>query len=131
MNIENPTSKRYSTAFKLKVIEEVQAGKSIEEVRRIYDIGGHATVQRWLKKFGKGNFTRKQERPMPAKERSKIKQLQQEIELLEATVAKLTVEKVCLESLIEAVEKYYKIDIKKNFGQVVLKEQKKKFQKPL
>ena len=50
---EVPVITTYSTAFRLKVITEIEKGKlSIEGARKLYGIGGSATIQKWLKKYG-------------------------------------------------------------------------------
>ena len=47
---------RYSSSFKHKVISEIESGQlTIEGARKIYDIPGKYTVQRWLKKYGKNH----------------------------------------------------------------------------
>lgn len=47
----------YSTAFKLKVISEIESGQlSIEQARKIYNIGGSSTITKWIKKFGKNHL---------------------------------------------------------------------------
>ncbi len=40
---------RYSSAFKLKVVSEIESGKyTLAEACRVYDIKGHETVQNWI-----------------------------------------------------------------------------------
>ena len=57
---EVPVITTYSTAFRLKVITEIEKGKlSIEGARKLYGIGGSATIQKWLKKYGKGELISK------------------------------------------------------------------------
>lgn len=52
-----PIIKEYSTAFKMKVVSEIEQGKfSIDQARKIYDIGGGETIQKWMKKLGKENI---------------------------------------------------------------------------
>lgn len=52
----NGTIKRYSMAFKQKVIREIESGElSIGDAPRLYDITGNDTVQNWLRKLGKSN----------------------------------------------------------------------------
>ena len=54
------TIKRYSTCFKLQVVEEIEKnGLSIEECRLKYDISGANTIQTWLLKFGKQHLLNK------------------------------------------------------------------------
>jgi len=45
-------SKRYSTAFKRKVIDGIESGNySYARARRVYHITGTATIQLWLRKY--------------------------------------------------------------------------------
>jgi hypothetical protein len=46
---------RYSEAFKMTVVSEIEVGKwhSMLEAREGYGIGSKATVQRWVRKYGK------------------------------------------------------------------------------
>jgi transposase-like protein len=47
---------RYSEAFKLEVVRELeQECKTFEEVRRKYGIRGCATVQSWVRRYGNGS----------------------------------------------------------------------------
>ncbi len=51
---------RYSDAFKLKVVQDIEKGKlTISEARRLYEINGTNTVYRWLRKYGKKRFNSK------------------------------------------------------------------------
>ena len=44
---------RYSQAFKMQCVREVEAGKSCAyEVQRKYKIKGSATVMRWVRRLG-------------------------------------------------------------------------------
>ncbi|MGI6197675.1 MAG: transposase, partial [Candidatus Cloacimonadaceae bacterium] len=45
---------RYSEAFKLKVVEEIERGHlTITKAMRLYDIKGSATIYNWIRKYGK------------------------------------------------------------------------------
>jgi len=46
---------RYSEAFKLQVVNELETGvlESVAEARRRYGIPGSETVVKWLKKYGR------------------------------------------------------------------------------
>lgn len=51
---------RYSIAFKQKIINEVESGKyTIAECKKIYGIPGSATIQDWIKKYGKNYLLNK------------------------------------------------------------------------
>ena len=108
---------RYSTAFKLKVIAEIESGKhTIAEVRRIYDIGGTSTVQNWIQKYGKNDLLNKVVRIQMKDEKDKIKELQNKIKVLERALSQSQVDKLCWQSLVEVIDEKYGIDAKKNFG---------------
>jgi transposase len=48
---------RYSQAFKMQVVREVESGKSCAwEVQRKYNIGGTNTVMRWVRQYGSGKY---------------------------------------------------------------------------
>ena len=114
---------RYSTAFKQKVVSEIETGKfSIAKARKIYDIGGGSTIHTWIKKFGKNNLLAKVVRVEMKNERDKLKQQEQQIQQLESALAQSHLKNICLESMIECVEEHYQIDVKKNFGTQVQQE---------
>ena len=52
---------RYSEAFKMQLIQELESGKldSIEHARRSYGITGTTTIQKWLKKYGRNDLRAK------------------------------------------------------------------------
>ena len=58
------TTIRYSEAFKLQVISELENGKwaNYEQARRAYCINGTYTIQRWQKKYGRNDLIRRQVR---------------------------------------------------------------------
>ena len=45
--------KRYSMAFKKQVVQEYEAGASIEGLRRKYGISGKQTVRNWINQYGR------------------------------------------------------------------------------
>ena len=49
---------RYSEAFKIEVIKELESGKfsSISEASRHYEIPGGNTLKDWLKKYGRNHL---------------------------------------------------------------------------
>jgi transposase-like protein len=109
--------KRYSLAFKQKVVSEIESGKfSLSQVRRIYDIGGGGTVYNWLRKLGKGHLIDKIIRIEMKDEKDKLKELQQKNQQLESALAQTQLKLLMAEAMIESVEAHYKIDVKKTFG---------------
>ena len=114
---------RYSSAFKLKVVTEIESGKfTIGEARRIYDINGHETIQKWINKLGKTHLLNKVVRIQMKDEKDKIKELENQIKVLECALAKNQVDNLCWQSLVEVIDEKYHIDSKKNFGSKLPKE---------
>lgn len=108
---------RYSTAFKLKIISEIESGKyQIDQARRIYDIKGNSTIQEWLIKYGKSHLTPQIIRVQMKKEPDKVKELQNKIKQLERALAQAQVDNICWQSLVETIDEKFDIDSKKNFG---------------
>lgn len=106
---------RYSEAFKLKVVKELEEGKfkSIQEARELYGIFGGNTVQLWLKKYGKNNLLGKVVIVQTANEKSEIKKLQAQNKQLEKALARSYIELrieqeyvkiICEKAKIENVE---------------------------
>lgn len=80
---------RYSEAFKLQVVDELERGKhgSIEAARRAYGIGGAATIPKWIRKYGREDLLPKIVRIETLKERDELKDARKRIRELEAAVA--------------------------------------------
>ena len=108
---------RYSDCFKEKVVQEISAGSTISEVCRRYDIKSLSTVQKWLKKYGRPELLNTIIRVKMKTEDDKIKQLESENKRLKIALADATLAKDVLEVLIEEVDAHYQTDVKKNFGQ--------------
>jgi transposase-like protein len=108
--------KRYSLAFKQKVVAEIEAGKfSVSQARRIYDISFPA-LYRWLRKLGKGHLIAKVVRIEMKDEKDKLKELQHQNQKLESALAQAHLRLLMYECLVESVEAHYQIDVKKTFG---------------
>lgn len=114
---ETRVQKRYSLAFKQKVVSEIESGKfRLSQVRKIYDIGGGGTIYQWLRKLGKGHLIEKIVRIEMKNEKDKLKELQQKNHQLESALAQTQLKLLMSEALLESVEAHYKIDVKKTFG---------------
>ena len=77
----------YSEAFKIEVVRKLEKeGLTFHEVRRRYGIGGCATVQRWVCKYGNGTRGKviRVEKP---EEINELKRLQQKLRRLESALA--------------------------------------------
>lgn len=117
MTTNQPKTKvRYSISFKQMVVKEIEGGSNFEFTRMKYGIAGKATIQRWVKYFGKDHLLNKIIRIETMTERDRLKELEEENKKLKLALADAFLAKTCLEGVIEMANKEYKIDLKKNFG---------------
>ena len=107
---------RYSIGFKQMVVQEIEKGHSFDEVRKKFDISGTATIQAWVKKFGKNHLLNKIVRIETMKDKDRVKQLEEENKRLKVKLAETYMARDCLEGLIKMANEEYKTDLKKNFG---------------
>jgi transposase-like protein len=113
---------RYSQAFKRKVVEEIESGKyRIGEVRRIYDIRGAETVNRWLEQLGRGHLLNKVIRVEMKDEKDKLKELERQKRELESALAQAHLKILSLETMIDIAEDQLGIKIKKKSDKPVSK----------
>jgi transposase len=113
---------RYSISFKQQVVKEIESGLGIEAARRRYQIKGGATIQNWIKKFGKNHLLNKIVRVEMKGEQDRVKQLEAEVRKLKIALADATLAKDALEALVEVVNEHYRTDVKKNLGSQPFKE---------
>ena len=107
---------RYSNSFKLMVVQEIESGSSLADVKTKYGITGGSTVQGWVRHFGKHHLLNKVVRIETMNEKNKLKQLEAENRRLKLKLAETYMAKDCLEELIKVANEEYKTDLKKNFG---------------
>lgn len=114
---------RYSLAFQQKVVREIESGElSIEDARRLYDIRGCETIQKWIRKFGKNHLLSKVVRIEMKDEKDRVKELEKRIRQLESALADEHIKNAVLESLVDIARDKYGIDLKKKSGQAPSKE---------
>lgn len=112
IKITFPRSKFYSEAFKRQVVGEYErGGVRKNDLKSKYQIGGHCSVLRWCRKYGRLYYPPKgkQGRPMKDPQKRKIKELEQE--LTEAKEKLLVYEK-----LIEITNRELGEDVRKNIA---------------
>ena len=110
--------KEYSLAFKLKVIEEVESGQiGMEAARRKYEILGHSTILKWLRKHGRLEWNKgiNMKELTPQK---RIKQLEKELQRLRS-------DKEILEIALDVAKEDLGIDIRKKYLTKLSEEQNK------
>lgn len=118
--------KRYSISFKQKVVSEIEEeGLSISDARRRYNIGGEATVQSWIKKFGKTHLLNTVVRIEMKGEKDRIKELEEEVKKLKIALADTVLARDVYKTTLEVTDEHYKTDLKKNSEKQLSKKQKK------
>lgn len=113
---QQKTTIRYSISFKQMVVKEVEQGINMEALRRKYDIRGGATIQQWIKLYGKHHLLNKIIKVETMDERDRLKQLEADNKKLKMALADSYMAKDCLEGVIRMANEEYKTDLKKNFG---------------
>lgn len=110
---------RYSESFKLQVIREIEDGthSCCRHAAQAYGISGSATVQSWLKKYGKEHLKRKLIRVETSKDRSEYERMKKRIRELESALGDATLDLrverayldiACRRAGIEDVEEFKK-----------------------
>jgi len=111
---------RYSEAFKRDIIEQIERNDlTPAEAVRKYGIGHCSTINYWMKRYGKRHLVKSIVRiamPQEPKDQELIKQLKAEKQQLESALAQSQLKVIAMESLIEAAEEEFQIDIKKKSG---------------
>lgn len=108
----------YSESFKMDVVRELEEGEmSFEAMRRKYGIRGGSTVQKWARKYGKGDLGKviRVEKPNEVNERVQMKRRIQTLEkaladahidlAIERAFVKVTCEKAGIEDVAEFKKK--------------------------
>ncbi len=80
---------RYSEAFKLQVVRELERGRfeSAEAARRAYGVNGHHTVSEWVRRFGKDHLLGRVIRVMKPDEQAEVRALRKRVRELERALA--------------------------------------------
>ena len=80
---------RYSEAFKLQVLRELEEGRfgTCTQAAKAYGIRGNGTVERWAGKYGKNHLLGKVIRVETPKEVSEVKELRKRVRDLEKALA--------------------------------------------
>jgi transposase-like protein len=125
-NYEQRVIKRYSSAFKLKVVNEIESGKlSISQAMEIYDIVGGSTISKWIKNLGKSHLLSKIVRIEMKDEKDKVKELKERVRQLEKLLANKDLDNLMNEAFLELMAEDNEIDLEE-FKKKVDKERLKK-----
>ena len=114
--MEKIAIRRYSEAFKKQVVREYEAGATGCRLREKYGIRGRSTVNTWVKKYGREGSRYKLMVIQKPEEQERVKELEKRVKELERALAQVVVDKLMLESLVEAIEAEEGIAVKKNIG---------------
>ena len=102
---------RYSEAFKQQVIEEVESGRlTVSQARRKYGIKADSTIPYWIKRRGKLDLLPKIVRVEKPNERSRIKELEEQVRRLKEALADSHVRELITETQFEIVCKQQGLD---------------------
>lgn len=111
---ERGIARRYSEAFKLQVVRELESGKlaNIADANRSYGIPGGETVRGWLRKYGKEHLLPRMIRVETPNEKDRLRELKKENERLKKTLAETHMKAVLYESWLEvACEEFGVTDV--------------------
>jgi len=102
---------RYSEAFKVQVIQEVENGNlSCNEARRKYGIKGVGTVRYWMRRMGKLDSLPKLIRVEKPDEQDRVKELEKQVRQLKEALADTQVRYLIAETQIEIICKQQGLD---------------------
>ncbi len=87
--MERKAEIRYSEAFKLQVVRELEQGRfgSVGAAGRAYGVKGAETVANWVRRYGKDHLLRKVVRVVKADEQAEVKALRKRVRELERALA--------------------------------------------
>ena len=106
---DKKSQKDYSLAFKLMVVDEVEKGYlSYRQAQNKYGIQGHASVLRWLRKYGRLNWNGVNHMKYSDTPQKKIKDLEKRIK-------KLELEKEVLNKAIDIADEKFGTNIRKKY----------------
>ena len=107
---------RYSLCFKQSVVRSIEEdGLSINQARERFGITGGATVQKWLKQFGKHHLLNKVIHVSTIKERDELSRLKSELKALKLAYADLSIDHIISEKVIEIADEMLGTDLKKKY----------------
>lgn len=108
--------RRYSTEFKKQIVADFESGEySVPQLEKLHGVG-NPTIYSWIHKFS--TFNKKGFRivEMEGSSQKKMKDLENRIKELEATVGRKQIQVEYLEKMIDLAKSELDIDIKKNFN---------------
>jgi transposase len=99
----------YSLAFKLTIVDEIEKGYiNYRQAQSKYGVQGHATVLRWLRRYGRLNWYGGNNMKCTETPYKKIKELEKRIKELE-------IEKEVLNRTIDIADEKFETNIRKKY----------------
>jgi transposase-like protein len=98
---------------KKQTVQEVATGASISEVRRRYGLPGTATVQRWIRRFGREELLNKVIRIEMKGEHDRLQALEKELKATKIALAEKTMALDAMETAVSLANRHYGTDLKK------------------
>jgi len=108
--------KRYSQAFKQKIVREYEAGASAYSLAQQYGIGGQTTIKRWVAQYGRSGFRAEQVVIQSLEDQHEVQAMRERITALERALAESVLENRMLTTTLEVASQALDMDLKKTFG---------------
>lgn len=112
---------RYSEAFKMEVVKHYESSVlTMGETRRMFGIKGGETLKKWLRTYGKTSSLNKVIRVEKPDEKSRMKELENEVKKLKEALADTYLRKVTAESTLEVAAEMMGLtieELKKKLGE--------------
>jgi len=108
--------KRYSQAFKNKVVREYESGASAYSLQARYGIGSVATIKKWVKQYGLEGYRSEVVVIQTVEDQLEVQAMKERITRLESALAEATLDNHMLKTTIAVAEKALEMDLKKSFG---------------
>ena len=101
--MERRAEKRYSEAFKLQVVRELEQGRfdNPTAAGRAYGVNGAETVANWIRRYGKDHLLRRVIRVMKTDEQAEVKALRKRVRELERALADAHIDLKLEEAYVE------------------------------
>lgn len=115
MNIRTPEG-GFSESFKIYVVSEIEKGRLTQaEANRKYDILGHSTVLKWIRKYGSTKYEHRKAATM-SKDTYEVLRLENEVKALKKELEDARLKNVVLDTFVDIAEKELGIPIRKKYG---------------
>lgn len=95
--------RRYSVCFRRQVVSELESGRfaSIAAARDHYEIGGAATIQRWIRHFGRHHLQTKVVRVETVNEADRLRELKCQVADLERALGRTQAQHILSEEYLK------------------------------